>query len=189
MRKLTLSIAAATLATAGVALAAPAIMAQGDVTRADAQAKAAEHFAKMDVNSDGKLDTADREARRAAMVAKLDTNKDGTVSAEERAAARAARAGKRAEGGDHAGHRMGGKGMRGGHHGRMGGMMSKMADANGDGAITLAEFTDGALKRFDMADADKNGTVTQAERQSAREAMKARWEASGQARKAAQPAT
>lgn len=185
MRKLTLSIAAATLATTGVAIAAPGMMAQGDVTRADAQAKAAERFAKMDVNSDGKLDDADREARRAAMTARLDTDKNGTVSAEERAAAKAARAEKR--GGDRAGmegHRMGGhgKGMRGGHRGMMGG---KMADANGDGAITLAEFTDGALKRFDTTDADKNGTVTQAERKSAHEAMRAQM----QARKAAQPAT
>lgn len=196
MRKLTVSIAAATLATAGVALAAPGMMPQGDMTRAQAQERAAERFAKMDINSDGKLDTADREARRAAMVARLDTNKDGTVSAEERAAAKAARGanrpegargGKRAEGGDHAGHRMGG-GKRGGpdgRDGRMGGVMGKMADANGDGAITLAEFTAGAMKRFDMADADRNGTVTQTERKAAHEAMRAQW----QARKAAQPAT
>ena len=42
MRKLTLSIAAATLATAGVAVAAPGMMAgDGDMTRAQAQAMAA----------------------------------------------------------------------------------------------------------------------------------------------------
>ena len=191
MRKLTFSIALSTLATATVAIAAPAIgaprMPQGDMTRAQAEAKAGERFARMDVNGDGVINQADREARRAAMVAKLDTDKDGTVSAEERAAAKAARAANRPEGahagkrhgGDHAGHKMGGK------RGDRAGMMGRMGDTNGDGTISKAEFTAAALKRFDAADADRNGTVTDAERKAAREAMRAQW----QARKAAQPAT
>ena len=80
-----------------------------------------------------------------------------------------------------AGHRMGGKhmGMRGGR-----GMMGKMADTNGDGTITQAEFTTAALAHFDKADADHNGTVTAAERKAARDTMKAQW----QARRAAAPA-
>ena len=65
------------------------------------------------------------------------------------------------------------------------GMMGRMGDTNGDGAISQAEFTAAALKRFDASDADRNGTVTDAERKAAREAMRAQW----QARKAAQPAT
>jgi hypothetical protein len=187
MRKLTFSIALSTLATATVALAAPGMgghkMPQGDVTRAQAEAAAGERFARMDANGDGLINQADREARRAKMIARLDTDKDGTVSAEERAAARAnrpegARAGKR--GGDHAGHagmagkRMAGRGM---------GMM-KMADTDGNGALSRAEFTAAALKRFDRIDADRNGTVTETERKTAREAMRAQW----QARKAAAPA-
>ena len=204
MRKLHFSMAAAVLATAGVAIAAPAIAAQdnvrgrmpmGDMTRAQAEAMAGEHFAKMDVNGDGVLNQADRDARRAAMVAKLDTDKDGTVSAEERAAARANRperpaGAKRAEG-DHAGmdpgkmdHGKMGHGGKMGMRGHRGGM-GKMADTNNDGTITRAEFTAGALARFAKADADGNGTVTQAERQAAHEAMKAEW----QARKAAKPAS
>ena len=76
---------------------------------------------------------------------------------------------------------MGGKhmGMRGGR-----GMMGKMADTNGDGTITQAEFTTAALAHFDKADADHNGTVTAAERKAARDTMKAQW----QARRAAAPA-
>ena len=191
MRKLTLSIAAATLATAGVALAAPGMgghqMPQGDMTRAQAQARAAEHFAKMDANGDGKLDKTDREAMRAKMFDKLDANDDGAISKSEfearhRGRADAAQAG---QAGERAGHRMGGgkRGMRGGH-----GMMAKMADTNGDGAISQAEFTAGALKRFDRVDADGNGTVTQAERTAARAAMKAKWQERRSARQAGQPA-
>ena len=195
MRKLHLSMAAAVLATTGLAIASPAIARgpamTGDMTRAQVETKAAEHFAKMDANNDGVLNQADREARRAAMVAKFDTNKDGTVSAEERAAARASRAegGKRAEGGhagmDHAkmghgkmGH--GGKGMRG----HRGGGMAKMMDTNSDGTVTRAEFTAAALARFAKADTDGNGTVTQTEREAAHAAMKA----ARQAAKPAQPA-
>ena len=200
MRKLTLSIAAATLATAGVAFAAPAMMAgKADMTRAQAQAMAAEHFARMDANSDGKIDSADREARRAKMFDRLDTDKNGSISRDEFAAAhRGPRAmsgqgagmdheGMNHEGMNHEGmehgqsgaegaHRMGGK--RG--HGGMGGhmrMMAKMADTNNDGAITQAEFTAAALKHFDSADTDHNGTVTAAERQAAHAAMKAQGQA------------
>jgi hypothetical protein len=62
--------------------------------------------------------------------------------------------------------------------------MAKAADTNNDGAISKAEFTAGALKMFDAADADHNAAVTQAERKAAHDAMKAKW----QARRAAAPA-
>ncbi|GGD85384.1 hypothetical protein GCM10011515_01320 [Tsuneonella deserti] len=187
MRKLTLSIAAATLATAGVALAAPGMtgaMPQGDMTRAQAQAMATEHFAKMDLNSDGKIDAGDREARRAKMFDRLDTDKNGSLSRDEfNAAHRGRRGGMNHQGMNHEGmnhgqpagdgaHRMGGKrGMRG-HMG----MMTRMADANNDGAITQAEFTAAVLKHFDSVDTDHSGTVTAAERQAAHAAMKAQWQ-------------
>ena len=70
MRKLHFSMAAAVLATAGVAIASPAIaqgrMPMGDMTRAQAEARAGEMFAKMDVNGDGVLNQTDRDARRDA---------------------------------------------------------------------------------------------------------------------------
>ena len=182
MRKLTLSIAVATLATAGVAIAAPGMM-QGDMTRAQVQATAAEHFAKMDANGDGKLDAADREARRAKMFDRIDTDKDGAISRDEFTAHH--RAGP---GGEHAMHegqrgeqvaRDGHRGMRG-HRG--GGMhMMKRADTDGDGASSQAECTAGALTMFDAADADRNGTVTQAERKAAHDAMRAQWKAKREA--------
>lgn len=176
MRKLTLSIAAATLATAGVALAAPGMI-EGDMTRAEAQAKAAEHFARMDANSDGVLDQADREARRARMFDRVDADNDGAINREEFAAMHR---GRHQAGEGHGGHADGHRKMRG-HRG--GGMhMLRMADANNDGAITQAELTAGAMKMFDAADADSDGTVTQAERKAAHAKMRAEWKARREAR-------
>lgn len=187
MRKLHLSIATALLAATGLAIAAPAIAqpaAKPDVTRAQVEAKAAEHFARMDVNRDGVLDAADREARRAKMFDRLDADNNGSISEAEFAARHAARAGH--EGRDGA-KRGGTKGHRmGGHRGMMGGRMAmaRMADTNNDNAISRAEFTAAALKHFDQADADNNGTVTQAERKAAHEKMRAQWQARREARQA-----
>ncbi|MDO9368595.1 MAG: hypothetical protein Q7T68_08505 [Sphingopyxis sp.] len=160
----------------------------GVTTRVEAQANAAQMFAKMDVNKDGKIDATDRAARRAEMQAKrfaaLDSNADGSISKAEwdqHAADRASKRGERkekrvaaGEGGEGKrdgmrGHRGkgGGHGMRGGHGGWM------KADANGDKAITQAEFQTAALARFDTADANKDGQVTAEERQ----AQRATWRA------------
>lgn len=190
MRKLTLSIAAATLATAGVALAAPGMMGampKGDMTRAQVEAMAAQHFAKMDVNSDGKLDAADRDAMRGKMFDRLDADHNGAISRDEFAARQRGERGAMAgmdhgQAGADGATRMGGHGKRG--HGGKGGhmqMMGKMADTNNDGAVTQAEFSAAALKHFDTADADHNGTLTAAERQAAHAAMKAQMQARRQA--------
>ena len=61
-----------------------------------------------------------------------------------------------------------------------------MADANKDGAVTQAQFTAAALQRFDRTDANKDGQVTREERQTARKAMRDEWRAK---REAAQPAS
>jgi hypothetical protein len=55
-------------------------------------------------------------------------------------------------------------------------MMGRMADANKDGAVSQAEFTQAALQRFDQADANKDGKVTRDERQAARRAMREHWQ-------------
>lgn len=166
-----------TLLTLGAALIAVPVLAApgGDrnatQTRAEAQAKAAEMFARMDANKDGKLDAADRAAKRTEMQAKmferLDADKDGNISKAEwdqhgadRAANRAERGEPRADAGE------GKRGMRG-HHGKRGGhhdMMMGKADTDGDKAISQAEFQTAALARFDAADANKDGQVTPEER-------------------------
>ncbi len=173
-------------------LAAPGGAAKGDtdgngvLTRAEAQANAAQMFAKMDTNKDGKVDGTDRAAQRAAMQAKrfasLDADGDGSISKAEWDKHSADRAAKRFERGDKragAGDADEGKrhGMRGGHHGKRGGlhgMMMGKADGNGDKAISQAEFQTAMLARFDAADANKDGQVTAEERQAQRGAWRAK---------------
>ena len=166
-------------------LAAPGLKAGADgngiVTRAEAQAHAAERFAKLDVNKDGKLDASDRAAKRAEMQAqmfeRLDANKDGSISkaewdqhAADRDAKRAERGEKRADAGEGKRGMRGHHGKRGGHHG----IMMGRADANGDKVVSQAEFQTAALARFDAADTNKDGKVTAEERAAQREAWKAK---------------
>lgn len=193
MTKITRTLSLAALACAAmstVSLAQPGPGGQrpdanASVTRADAQARAAEMFARMDANKDGKLDAADRAARESERFARLDANKDGSISQDEFAAAHKQRAG-------------GGEGRRGGegkHMGRRGpggpggkagpGMMLRMADTNKDRTVTKDEFLAAQAKHFDMMDANKDGTVTGDERKAARAKM--REHMSGMRAKAGQP--
>lgn len=189
-----------TLLTLGAALIAVPVLAapggdrnmgdankDGVLTRAEAEAHAKAMFVKLDVNKDGKLDQADRAVRhaekRAQMFDRLDASKDGSISKAEWDQADAARQAKRAEWKAKRGERAGAPGngaerhaMRGHHggkrggHGGPGGWMK--ADANGDKAISQAEFVAGALARFDRMDANKDGKVTAEERQAMRQAMR-----------------
>lgn len=145
---------------------------RGDMTRADAQTKAAERFAKMDVNSDGQLSDADREAKRRARFDQTDANGDGQLSYAEVAAAHEARKAMRGERRGEAGERRAGRGedrMRGGKRGgKKGGKMMAGMDTDNSGTVSQAEFTTAALARFDRADANKDGTLTSEERQAQR---------------------
>jgi hypothetical protein len=186
-KKITLLALGAALIAVPVIAAPGAPGAKGDadgngmVTRTEAQAHATQMFAKLDANKDGKIDAADRAAqhaeRQAKMFASIDTDGNGSISKAEwekhgadRAAKRGERGDKRADAGapgEGKRHGMRGPGKRGGHHGMHGGMMGK-ADANGDKAITQAEFQTAALARFDASDANKDGQVTAEERQAQR---------------------
>lgn len=175
MKKLTLAVSLAALTVGSAAYAHNHMGMKGDITRAQAQEKAAAMFASMDVNSDGLANDADRDARLAQHFDRMDSDKNGAISREEFTAGHAAMHGM--GGGDRKGHHMGHRdGMKmGGHHGRMGGQrghMMKMADKNGDGAISAAEFTEAHLAMFDKADANGDGTVTAAERKAAMEKMR-----------------
>ena len=141
------------------------------VTRAQAQAHAAQMFARMDVNQDGQIDQADRAARGDEHFAKLDANKDGAVSKGEFDAARQARMAARKAGegqGERAG-RMGGHGKRGGG---MAMMLLHMADTNKDRAVTRAEFEAAHARHLDMVDANKDGQITPEERTAAHARMR-----------------
>lgn len=164
MRKLTLALSTAALALAGAAFAqnaaAPAHAPKPDMTRAGAQAKAEAAFARMDANKDGIVDQADRAARGATMFERMDADKNGSISRAEFDAMHA----KRGDAGM-------GDMKRGEHHGKMGGMMGdKMGMAAGP--LTRQAFVDRALARFDKADTNRDGTVTQAERKAAHDTMR-----------------
>lgn len=183
MRKLTLALSVASLAVSGAAFAqAPGgpqgyRHQQGPITREEAAAHADQIFAKLDVNGDGKLDQADRAAHRDQRFDKLDTDGNGTISRKEFDAAagklreRVAERVKGKEGRSFGDRKFGadrtwigrGHGRRG-HSGAGLAMMAKMADTNGDGAISKDEFKAAALAMFDRADANGNGTVTPEER-------------------------
>ncbi len=181
MRKLTISLLAgvAVLGASSAALAQERPTRNAELTRAAAQERAATAFNRIDANGDGQINAADRAARQKARFDRVDADGNGAVSYEEFTAQHGKREGQRAARGERpAGHRMG---MRGGMRGAaMMGMPG--TDANGDGTVTQAEFTAAALARFDVADADENGTVTAAVRKAQRDAMRSQWrERRGQA--------
>ena len=198
-KQITLGLSIAALLSAGSAFAAPGQATgqgrakvdadgNGTITRAEAQASATTRFARMDVNKDGKIDQADRQLRRETMKTRmferLDTDKNGQLTkAEFNAGSGHGGRGKRVATND---QDDAGVAHRGRGHGRRGGMMGmgRMADADSNGAITQAEFQATALKRFDAMDANKDGQVTQAERETARTQMKAQWQQQRAARQA-----
>lgn len=163
-RALSLTLAFATLATSGTALAQAADPpARGQaMTRDQASAMADRAFERLDADGDGAIAEADRTARRQATFARLDVDGDGALSADEFQTAREGRRGMRAERGERT--RMGG--MR--RLARMAGEARAEADSNGDGAISRDEFRAAALARFAAADADQDGQVTAEERRAGR---------------------
>ena len=123
----------------------------GRISRAEAnamQAKAGEHFERMDFNKDGYLDRTDMQARvaqqRAAFFAGADGNKDGRLGRDEFVVEQGARNAERRE------------------------QWAKRAAANGRQAParpapTLQQQIQRATAMFDRMDADRNGTLTRAE--------------------------
>lgn len=188
-----LASAAAIAQVAPVAGQAPQAKAERVHTRAEVQAKVAEHFAKLDTNRDGAVTKAEadsakaalrgqwaerrkdrREDRREHAFERLDSNRDNAISRAEwdaHAAQRDQRIASRDHDGDgRPNHRGGGRGM---HMAGSNGHMFEMADANKDGRVTLQEAQAAALRHFDMADANRDGQITPDERRQARERVRA----------------
>lgn len=201
MRKFTLAATAAVLATtAAVGYVTVPALAQaggdGTATWAEAKAKADTMWVRLDVNKDGKLDQSDRDAKTGEMFAKIDTNKDGSINKDEFVAHhrtmmdgkgmdakgdKPPMAGMDHDGpdgmehggmGGHGGRHHGGRGMGGGmgHGGPM--AMLMMADANKDGTITRAEYDTAVKAHFDKADANHDGKITREERRAAFKSMR-----------------
>ncbi len=191
-KRLWLAGGAGVMALAGVALAQPQMAGQAnrnaDMTRQQVIDRVDARFQTLDANRDGRFtpeeSRAEREARRAQridrMFERLDGNRDGSITRAEMAEARPMRMGGRM-GGRGPGRLAGGPGgpggpeagspPRGGPRGR--GMRGMGGGRFGEqGFITRDQMRERALARFDRVDADRNGTVTAAERQAAREARR-----------------
>ena len=127
---------------------------------------------RADTDGDGNLTRAEFLARAEQRFATMDADKNGTVTRAER---RAARQAMRAEGGKR-GHRGGWdnhrRGPGGAGMGRPGGMLQRL-DADKDGRVSRAEFSQPMTRHFDLIDANKDGFVDQSEAQTAREKMRA----------------
>ena len=167
-KTLILALAAGGLAIGGTAAAQDRPERGADITRADAETRAARHFERMDANGDGVLNDADREARARARFDRADANGDGMLTFAETQTMRENRQEMREERRAERGERSGMRGHRMGRRGGMRGMMAERADADNDGTITQAEFTSAALTRFESADADSDGVVTADERRAQR---------------------
>lgn len=157
-----------------------------DVTRQEVINRVDEVFSRLDANRDGRVTPderrAAREQRREAMVDRafdrLDADNNGSISREEMRDGRRRGPGRRM--------RMAGPGGPGGPGGSgfdgpdgppPPGMRGPgMRGPRGMGAreVTREEMRERALARFDRMDANRDGTVTVAERRQARDAMRER---------------
>jgi len=192
MTKLTILSGAALLALAGAALAQPPGGPDGprrdrdaDITRAQVIERTDQRFARLDANNDGRFTPEEARARGAErrtqraerMFDRLDLDRNGSITREEARQAHAQRQARRGERGP-GGPRGPGMRHRGRHHagpGGPGGRGMRGERLFGEqGFATREQFRARALARFDRIDADRNGIVTEAERQAARERMRAR---------------
>jgi len=160
------------VAIAGVAIAQPAPQERmaRDTTRQEVTQRVDALFDRLDENRDGRITPQERQTARERnraemadrMFARLDADGNGAITREEMREARGRRGGP--------GMRMG---RRGGPEGP-GGRMRGMRGMGEQGFVTREQMRERALARFDRIDADRDGTVTVAERRAAREATRER---------------
>lgn len=177
--KITL-LAGALVAATGIAAAQPA-PARGpvaEVSRDQALARADAQFQRMDANRDGRVTAEElrqlgesrraqrserRAERRGQMFDRLDRDRNGQISREE-FSQRAEMRGERGQG------RRGMRGMRG-MRGPGGGQQAMRGGGRmlgSDGVMTVQEFRQRAVERFDRVDANRDGRITVEERRAVR---------------------
>jgi len=147
------------------------------ITRTELKAQLEAQFTKLDANKDGKLSPEDREARRTERrdlaFSRLDADKNGSISKAEFAAAKP---GPGAGQGDGPAMHRAAMGWRGHMPHRGPGRGPWGAGPGPEGqqpqTITKADFVARGLARFDKVDTDHDGTLSQAERDAARPAMR-----------------
>jgi hypothetical protein len=138
------------------AAATAALLAGGAIAYADAGGLHGP-LAKFDADGNGAVTLAEARAGAAQMFAGADSDKDGKVTVDEM------RAFHGREGGHHRGPHPGGP-----EGPRPGGPMH--LDADGDGAVTLAEAQAGIERHFAQIDSNRDGSITAEEVQAAHEA-------------------
>lgn len=162
----------------------------GAISRAEADTAATQLFSRLDGNNDGRLTREDRDIvadrHSAEMFTSMDADNNGAISRAEWTAhheqRQAQRATRRADRQANAGGQGGGRQHHGRHgrgHGGGMAMLARHADTNNDNAVSREEFLTAATARFERADTDKDGTISAAERQSARAAMRRHWRGAG----------
>lgn len=178
MRRIAITAVAVALLSAGAAAQQPTATSQSvpgdargryfggaDESRAQVGERAEALFDRMDANRDGKIDAGDvtlrREQRQGERFTQLDSNRDGMISRAEWDAGHAGRAQARGATGSEPS-----RGMRA--HGGRAGMHAGSATAQ----LTREAFVNNAYARFDAMDANRDGTVTQAERTQHRTTMR-----------------
>lgn len=159
MNSIKITAGLAALGLAGPAFAqGGAERVQQDQTRAEAEARAAAAFDRMDTNRDGVLSPEERRAageqmrarfaeRRAERMASLTDEQRAAIA--ERRAARGGEARQGRRGGEARAERRGGEGRR------------------AQEPVGRDQFVARALERFDRLDRDSNGIVTAEERRAA----------------------
>jgi Ca2+-binding EF-hand superfamily protein len=121
-----------------------------------------------DKDGNGALSIAEVRAGAQVMFAKVDTNKDGSLSQDEMRAHHRMMAGAHGRGGHHGDH-----GPPPGDGAPPRGERGPMnMDTNGDGAISLAEAQSTLEGHFARADANRDGSVTREEMETAHRAMR-----------------
>jgi hypothetical protein len=124
-------------------------------------------MAMFDADANGAVTLAEARAGAAKMFAGADSDKDGRVTGEEMMAFHDRMGGHRHGGGHMGGHMRG----PGGPEGRGPGPGGPMhLDADGDGAVTLAEADAGIQRHFGEIDSNRDGSITAAEMEAAHRA-------------------
>lgn len=132
-------------------------------------------MAMFDKDGNDALSLAEVRQGAQAMFAKVDADKDGKLSQDELRAHHRMMGGPHHKGGGHhkAGGRLAGEGGAPGEAGPPAGGHGPMhMDADGDGAISLAEAQSMLEGHFTRADANRDGSVNRAEMEAAHRAMR-----------------
>jgi len=154
-------IAALAASTTGFAQQRPQRAPAADITRAQASAQADQQFAGLDLNRDGQLTPEEvRQALQQRMAERRQRMEQrlSQLTPEQRAQVEQRRAERVAARGGTAGPGRLDRGRLG--RGGPGGALAALK-----GPISLAQFRELSLQRFDRLDADRNGILSPAEQQ------------------------